>query len=145
MQSIIHYPSWKMLSCSEIWRQGLCYVLYFEPKNSSRLRTYVVEPDTALFFSHTLDTEHKWKHKRACYMECFFRCIYQNDIKWTTGTTQGGIRTQFLSANDRCGTALPSIVHWPKSYKMDNSERGDWEIRNLFLGHPRPTCYRSVM
>ena len=32
-----------------------------------------------------------------------------------------------------------------KSCKMkNNSERGDWEIRNLFLGHPRPTCYRSV-
>ena len=120
MQSIIHYPSGKMLSCSEIWRQGLCYVLHFEPKNSSRLRTYVVEPDTALFFSHTLDTEHK---KAMCYMECFFRCIYQNDIKWTTGTTQGGIRTQFSSANDRCGTALLSIVHWLKAVKWITQRR----------------------
>ena len=63
--------------------------------------------------------------KAMCYMECLFKCIYQNGIKWTTTQSEAmaGFEPSSLSANDRCGTALPSIVHWPKSLKW-TTQRG---------------------
>ena len=51
--------------------------------------------------------------------------LIKNDIKWTTTQSEAiaGFEPSSLSANDRCGTALPSIVHWPKAIKW-TTQRG---------------------